>query len=129
MKQIIARVMETSACTYQASGIPTQDQGGHSERVYEWLSQTPFASLLTAMRSGTKEDQLRCMLQVERWLLRCHPAAIFGRYTRNQFFEDVQRISSLFGLTPGSPLLRAYQSKTPRSVLLQSCLPSVSFVQ
>lgn len=118
MKQIMPRVMETSACTYQASGTPTQDQGVHSERVYEWLSQTPFASLLTALRIGTREDQLRCMLQVERWLLRCHPAEIFGRYTRNQFFEDVQRISSLFGLTPGSSLLRAYRSKTPRSVLL-----------
>ena len=129
MEQINPMVKETVAYTYQASGIPTQDQGLHFERVYEWLSQTPFAPLLTAMRSGTKEDQLQCMLQVERWLLRCHPAAIFGRYTRNQFFEDVQRISSLYGLTPGSSLLRAYRRKTPRSMLLQSCLPSVSFVQ
>lgn len=121
MKQIIAKVMETSACTYQASGIPTQGQGVNFERVCEWTSRTPFASLLNALRTGTKEDQLQCMLQVERWLLQCHLAAIFGRYTRNQFFEDVQRISSLFGLTPGSSLLRAYQHKTPRSVLLQCC--------
>ena len=121
MEQIIPRVMETAVCTSQATGIPTQDRGENYERVCEWLSQTPFASLLTALRTGTREDQLRCMLQVERWLLQCHPATILGRYTRSQFFEDVQRISSLFGLTPGSSLLRAYQSKTPRLVLLRSC--------
>lgn len=121
VKQFIPTAKETDVCTFLASGISTQDQGGRFGRAYEWISRTPFASLLTALRSGTKEDQLQCMLQVERWLLQCHLAAVFGQYTRRQFFEDVLRISGLFGLAPCSSLLRAYQSKTPRRVLMRNC--------
>lgn len=120
-KQITPKVKETGVCTFQASGKPIQGQGEHSERVCKWISQTPFASLLTALRNGTIEDQLQCMLQVERWLLQCHLAAVFGQYTRKQFFEEVLRISELFGLVPCSSLLRKYQRKIPRRVLMRNC--------
>lgn len=120
-KQICPKVKETSACTFQASEKTTQDQGERSERMRKWISQTPFASLLTALRNGTIEDQLQCMLQVERWLLQCHLAAVFGQYTRKQFFEEVLRISELFGLVPCSSLLRKYQRKTPRRALMCNC--------
>ena len=119
--KIIPMGIETGICTFPASEIPTLDQGERFGREYEWISQTPFALLLTALRSGTREDQLRSMLQVERWLLQCHLGAVFGRYTRRQFFEDVLRISGLFGSVPCSSLLKAYQSKTPRQALMRNC--------
>lgn len=46
-------------------GFPTD----YEQRVRERLSRTPFASLVNALRSGTRQDQLSCMLQVERRLL------------------------------------------------------------
>ena len=120
VKQFSPTAKETDICTFLASGTPTQAQEVRSERVCEWISRTPFASLLTALKNGTREDQLQYMLQVERWLLRCRSAAVFGRYTRRQFFEDVLRISGLFGLVPCSSLLRVYQSRTPRRVLMRN---------
>ena len=59
-----------------AAGIPTQDQGEHFGRVYERLSRTPFATLVNALRSGTRQDQLSCMLQVERRLLQYRQVAL-----------------------------------------------------
>ncbi len=91
----------------------------HRQRVREWLSQTPFASLVSALRNGTRQDQLLCMLQVECWLLRHRQAVLCCRYTRKRFLAEMQSLSGLFGLKVCSSLMREYQSKTPRKVLMQ----------
>lgn len=75
-------------------GFPTD----YEQRVRERLSRTPFASLVNALRSGTRQDQLSCMLQVERRLLQYRQVALCCRYTRSQFLEEMQSLSGLFGL-------------------------------
>ena len=99
---------------------PTQDfLTAHQQRVREWLSRTPFVSLVNALRNGTRQDQLSCMLQVERWLLRHHPVVLYCRYTRRRYFEELQSLTRLFGLELCSSLMREYQSIIPRKVLMQ----------
>ncbi len=111
--------IDTVPCTAPAGGAPIRDfQVEHRQRVIEWLSQKPFGALVNALRNGTRQDQLKCMRQVESWLQICHPANIFGRYTRKRFLEEMQSLLRLFGLSLGSDFLREYQSKTPRKVLM-----------
>nr|DAY56305.1 MAG TPA: hypothetical protein [Caudoviricetes sp.] len=109
----------TTPETFQAASLPKQDfQAEHRERVRQWLSQTPFASFLNSLRSGTTQDQLSCMLQVERWLQQALPEVLYGRYTRKRFLADLQRLSELFGLTVCSSLMKEYQSRIPRTAMM-----------
>lgn len=111
---------DTNPCIAQEEDAPTQDYlTGHLQRVREWLLRTPFATLMTSLRNGTRQDQLRCMRQVESWLLKCHPAAVYDRYTRKRFLEDLQGLSKLFGLSFDSGLLSKYQRTTPRKELMK----------
>lgn len=72
MKQMIIPVDDKTLCIYTAKDSTILDcQIEHLKRVRKWLSQTPFATLATALKSGTEKDQLRCMHQAERWLLKC----------------------------------------------------------
>ena len=121
MNRIISPTgIDTGFCIAQEAGVPIQGfQAAHRQRVREWLSRKPFGALVNALRSGTRQDQLKCMLQVESWLLRCHPEALFGRYTRKRFLEEMRLLSELFGFSLGSALLREYQNKTPRRVLMK----------
>lgn len=106
--------------TFQVTSLPRQDfQAEHRERVRQWLSQTPFASFLNSLKSGTRQDQLLCMLQVERWLLQALPEVLYGRYTRTRYLADLQRLSGLFGLTVCSGLMREYQRMIPRKAMKQ----------
>lgn len=115
-----SRDIDTNPCIYQGACEPKPDfLTGHEQRVREWLSRTPFAALMTALRNGTRQDQLKCMLQVESWLLKCHPAAVYDRYTRKRFLEEMQSHSRLFGFSLGSGFLREYQNMIPRKVLMQ----------
>lgn len=68
-------------------GFPTD----YEQRVRERLSRTPFASLVNALRSGTRQDQLSCMLQVERRLLQYRQVALCCRYTRSNFLKRCNR--------------------------------------
>ena len=95
-------------------GFPTD----YEQRVRERLSRTPFASLVNALRSGTRQDQLSCMLQVERRLLQYRQVALCCRYTRSQFLEEMQSLSGLFGLVVCSSLMREYQRKIPRKAVM-----------
>ena len=110
---------DKAPCICPAEVEPTPDfLTAHQQIVRKWLSQTPFAAFVTALRSGTRQDQLTSMRQVERWLLKCHPEALFGQYTRKRFLEEMQSLSGLFGLSLGSGLQREYQSKIPRRALM-----------
>lgn len=120
MKKTIPTGIDKKPDIDQEAGEPIQDfRAAHFQRVREWLSRKPFGILVNALRSGTRQDQLKCMLQVEGWLLRCHPEALYGRYTRKRFLEEMQSLSALFGLSLGSGLLREYQNKTPRRVVMK----------
>lgn len=90
----------------------------YGQRVRERLSRTPFVSLVNAVRNGTRQDQLSCMLQVERLLLQYRQVALCCRYTRSQFLEEMQSLSGLFGLEVCSSLMREYQRKIPRKAVM-----------
>ena len=100
--------------------IPIQDSlTDYGQIVRERLSRTPFVSLVNAVRNGTRQDQLSCMLQVERLLLQYRQVALCCRYTRRQFLEEMQSLLRLFGLEACSGLLREYQRSIPRKAMLR----------
>ena len=82
--------------------------------------ETPIPGFPTdyEQRSGTRQDQLSCMLQVERRLLQYRQVALCCRYTRSQFLEEMQSLSGLFGLEVCSSLMREYQRKIPRKAVM-----------
>lgn len=100
--------------------IPIQDSlTDYGQIVRERLSRTPFVSLVNAVRNGTRQDQLSCMLQVERLLLQYRQVALCCLYTRRQFLEEMQSLLRLFGLEACSGLLREYQRSIPRKAMLR----------
>ncbi|MBD5337706.1 MAG: hypothetical protein HDR98_01115 [Bacteroides sp.] len=110
----------TDAGICQVAGVSIRGfQAEHEQRVRKWLCQSPFASLWNALKNGTRSDQLSCMRQVEDWLLRCLPAALYGQYTRKRYLEDLQWLSRLVGLTFDSEVLKAYRNTTQRKRMTQ----------
>lgn len=111
---------DTNDGIYPATDATIRDfQAAHEQRVREWLCRSPFGALVKALRNGTRQDQLKCMRQVESWLLRCHPEVLFGRYTRKLFLEEMRSLLGLFGLSLGSGFLREYRNMTPRRQMTQ----------
>lgn len=86
---------DKDACTALEADAPKQDfRAEHRQRVREWLSQKPFGALVNSLKSRTRQDQLKCMLEVESWLLKCHPKLYSVDTHASDFLKRCNRFQS-----------------------------------